>query len=58
MQEYRSGYTLRAFLLRGGSAGGPKSNEPLGEYYPTMLRHLNVKDELARWEQTAKSRPK
>ena len=57
MQEYRSGYTLEPFFYEQLS-GYEKSNEPLGEYYPTMLRHLNVKDELARWEQTAMSRPK
>ncbi|MFZ0798735.1 MAG: hypothetical protein WCA13_17840 [Terriglobales bacterium] len=57
MQEYRSGYTLELFFYEQLS-GFEKSNEPLSEYYPTMLRHLNVKDELARWEQTAKSRPK
>lgn len=57
MQEYRSGYRLEPFFYEQLS-GYEKSNEPLGEYYPTMLRHLNVKDELARWEQTAKSRPK
>jgi|GEM_PF-3794435 len=28
-----------------------KGNQPLSEYYPTLLRHINVKFELARWEQ-------
>jgi hypothetical protein len=57
MQEYRSGYTLEPFFYEQLS-GYEKSNEPLSEYYPTMLRHLNVKDELARWEQATKSRSK
>jgi hypothetical protein len=35
-----------------------KCDEPLSEYYPTMLKNLNVKYELARWEQTKKSRSK
>jgi hypothetical protein len=57
MQEYRSGYTLEPFFYEQLS-GYEKSNEPLSEYYPTMLKQLNVKDELARWEQTTKSRSK
>ena len=48
-QEYRSGYTLEAFFYEQLSEY-EKSKEPLSEYYPTMLKHLNVKDELARWE--------
>jgi len=54
MQEYRSGYTLEPFFYEQLSRY-EKSNKPLSEYYPTMLRNLNVKDELARWEQTTKS---
>jgi len=57
MQEYRSGYTLEPFFYEQLS-GYEKSNEPLSEYYPTMLKQLHVKDELARWEQTTKSRSK
>jgi len=57
MQEYMSGYTLEAFFYEQLS-GYEKSNEPLSEYYPTMLKNLNVKYELARWEQTKKSRSK
>ena len=57
MQEYRSGYTLKPFFYEQLS-GYEKSNEPLSEYYPTMLKQLHVKDELARWEQTTKSRSK
>ncbi len=54
MQEYRSGYTLEPFFYEQLS-GYEKSNEPLREYYPTMLRHLDVKYELARWEQARKA---
>jgi len=57
MKEYRSGYTLEPFFYEQLS-GYEKSNEPPSEYYPTILRHLNVKDEFARWEQTTKSRSK
>ena len=57
MQEYRSGYTLEPFFYEQLS-GYEKSNEPLSEYYPTMVKQLNVKDELARWEQMTKSREK
>jgi hypothetical protein len=57
MEEYRSGYTLERFFYEQLS-GYEKSKEPLSEYYSTMLKHLNVKDELARWEQATKSRPK
>jgi hypothetical protein len=57
MQEYRSGYTLEAFFYEQLS-GYEKSNVPLSEYYPTMLKNLDVKYELARWEQTKKSRSK
>jgi len=57
MQEYRSGYTLEPFFYE-QLGDYEKSNEPLSEYYPTMLRRLNVKDELARWEQKPKTRSK
>jgi hypothetical protein len=54
MEEYRSGYTLEPFFYEQLSEY-EKSNEPLSEYYPTILRRLNVKYELARWEQTTKT---
>jgi hypothetical protein len=54
MEEYRSGYTLEPFFYEQLS-DYEKSNEPLSEYYPTILRRLNVKYELARWEQTTKT---
>jgi hypothetical protein len=57
MQEYRSGYTLEAFFYEELS-GYEKTDEPLSKYYPTMLKSLRVKNELARWEQTKKSRSK
>jgi hypothetical protein len=57
MQEYRSGYTLEPFFYE-QLGGYEKSNEPLSEYYPTMVRHLDVKNELARWEQATKANTK
>jgi len=57
MEEYRSGYTLEPFFYEQLS-GYEKSKEPMSEYYPTMLKQLHAKDELARWEQTTKTRPK
>ena len=57
MEEYRSGYTLEPFFYEQLS-GYEKSKEPMSEYYPTMLKHLSVKDELARWEQPTQTRPK
>jgi hypothetical protein len=55
MREYRSGYTLEPFFYEQLSEY-EKSNQPLGEYYPTFLKHLNVKLELARWEEKTKTR--
>jgi hypothetical protein len=49
MREYRAGYTLEPFFYQ-QLALYRKSTEPLATFYPTMLKHLNVKDELARWE--------
>jgi hypothetical protein len=57
MQEYWEGYTLEPFFYEQLS-GYEKSNQPLSEYYPTMLKNLNVKNELARWDQMTKTRPK
>jgi hypothetical protein len=50
MQEYRSGYRLEAFFYE-QLGGYEKSNGPLSEYYPTMLKNLDMKYELARWEE-------
>jgi hypothetical protein len=49
MKEYRSGYTLEAFFYE-QLGEYEKTNQSLREFYPIMLRHLKVKDEMARWE--------
>jgi hypothetical protein len=54
MEEYRSGYTIELFFYEQLSEY-EKSKESLSEYYPTMLRHLDVKSELGRWEQKTKT---
>ena len=53
MQQYRSGYPLMPFFYE-QLEGYEKSNLPLRDYYPTMLKNLRAKDELGRWERTAK----
>ncbi len=57
MDQYRSGYKLAPFFYEQLS-WYEKSKEPMSEHYRTLLKHLSVKDELARWEQTTKTRPK
>jgi hypothetical protein len=53
MQEYRSGYVLeRFFYERLGEY--EKSGQGLSAYYPTMLKRLDAKYELARWKQETK----
>jgi hypothetical protein len=55
MKEYRAGYTIEPFFYEQLSEY-EKGTQPLTEYYPTILRHLNVQFELARWEQKTKTR--
>jgi hypothetical protein len=50
MKEYQAGYTMERYFYEQLSEY-QKSTQPLTEYYPTMLRHLDVKFELARWRQ-------
>ena len=54
MQEYKSGYILERFFYE-QLEEYEKSKKPLREYYPQMLKRLNVEKELARWRQEVKS---
>jgi hypothetical protein len=54
MQEYRSGYTLEAFFYEQLSRY-EGSDESLSEYYPTMLKNLDVTSELTRWDRAKNS---
>jgi hypothetical protein len=56
MKDYRSGYTLEVFFYE-QLGEYENTNQSLSEFFPIMLRHLRVKDELARWEH-AKGLPK
>ena len=51
MREYRAGYTLEPFFYD-QLADYRKSGESLAAFYPVMLKHLDVKAELSRWQQT------
>jgi len=51
MREYRMGYTLEPFFYD-QLADYRKSGESLAAFYPVMLKHLDVKAELSRWQQT------
>jgi hypothetical protein len=53
MQEYASGYILERFFYD-QLDDYEKSNLPLIAYYPTMLKRLDAKYELARWKQERK----
>jgi hypothetical protein len=54
MQEYKSGYILERFFYE-QLAEYEKSKKPLREYYPEMLKRLDVGNELSRWRQEVKS---
>lgn len=50
MQEYKSGYILERFFYE-QLVEYEKSGKSLREYYPEMLKRLDVEKELARWRQ-------
>ena len=50
IKEYRRGYTLEPFFYE-QLADYEKTTETLNQFYPTMLKRLNVEHELARWKQ-------
>jgi hypothetical protein len=54
MEEYKSGYILERFFYEQLDEY-EKSKKSLREYYPQMLRRLDVEKELARWRQEVKS---
>jgi hypothetical protein len=53
MQEYKSGYVLERFFYE-QLEEYEKSKKTLREYYPQMLKRLDVEKELARWRQDGK----
>src|ERR1019366_9642122 len=54
VNEYSSGYILERFFY--DQLGDyEKSTLPLSVYYPTMLKRLDAKYELARWKQETKT---
>lgn len=55
MREYRAGYTLEPFFYE-QLAAFRDSRESLAAFYPIMLKHLDVKAELGRWQQTGPPR--
>jgi len=57
MQEYRSGYILERFFYE-QLGEYEKSGQGLSAYYPTMLKRLDAKYELASWKQETKTLPK
>jgi hypothetical protein len=53
IEEYKSGYILERFFYE-QLAEYEKSKKPLREYYPQMLKRLDVEKELSRWRQEVK----
>ncbi len=54
MQEYASGYILERFFYD-QLVEYEKSNLPLSVYYPSMLKLLDARYELARWKQATQT---
>jgi hypothetical protein len=54
MQEYKSGYILERFFYE-QLGEYEKTKKSLREYYPLMLKRLDVGKELARWRQEINS---
>lgn len=53
MEEYKSGYILERFFYE-QLAEYEKSKKSLREYYPIMLKRLDVEKEIDRWRQETK----